>query len=317
MVLEQILNDLSDVTTNELPSAALNAAKENWSDFYPVFERIANEFINDDTSLTEDQQSVLFYGTLLAAEVKHKPFFPLVLKIFSRSDMFLTPIEAVYGDTITELTGSIFYMLADGDAQALSDYIVGDHEAMYVKASAIDAVFVQYEAGDITQSVLNEHIKRWLAAFLVVPNLTHGFLLSTLAHLCVKYQLDEFKAEFIALCDKSVFDEGCFSAKEVKEWQYDNEKKVIESGLISTAFNVVDTLSNWSISVATESDFIQPLANESEFADLMSDNGLLANMIYDEDFILANSVPVSETKKVGRNDPCPCGSGKKYKKCCL
>ncbi|MGB5299295.1 MAG: SEC-C metal-binding domain-containing protein, partial [Thiogranum sp.] len=23
------------------------------------------------------------------------------------------------------------------------------------------------------------------------------------------------------------------------------------------------------------------------------------------------------SKKVGRNDPCPCGSGKKYKKCCL
>jgi preprotein translocase subunit SecA len=22
------------------------------------------------------------------------------------------------------------------------------------------------------------------------------------------------------------------------------------------------------------------------------------------------------TKKIGRNDPCPCGSGKKYKKCC-
>ena len=21
--------------------------------------------------------------------------------------------------------------------------------------------------------------------------------------------------------------------------------------------------------------------------------------------------------KVGRNDPCPCGSGKKYKKCCI
>ena len=23
-----------------------------------------------------------------------------------------------------------------------------------------------------------------------------------------------------------------------------------------------------------------------------------------------------QTAKVGRNDPCPCGSGKKYKKCC-
>jgi len=26
--------------------------------------------------------------------------------------------------------------------------------------------------------------------------------------------------------------------------------------------------------------------------------------------------PTEQTNKVGRNDPCPCGSGKKYKKCC-
>lgn len=26
--------------------------------------------------------------------------------------------------------------------------------------------------------------------------------------------------------------------------------------------------------------------------------------------------PVSRTIKVGRNDPCPCGSGRKFKKCC-
>ncbi|MDK4571636.1 SEC-C metal-binding domain-containing protein, partial [Kingella kingae] len=23
------------------------------------------------------------------------------------------------------------------------------------------------------------------------------------------------------------------------------------------------------------------------------------------------------TQKIGRNDPCPCGSGRKYKRCCL
>jgi preprotein translocase subunit SecA len=26
--------------------------------------------------------------------------------------------------------------------------------------------------------------------------------------------------------------------------------------------------------------------------------------------------PVLAKKQVGRNEPCPCGSGKKYKKCC-
>lgn len=43
----------------------------------------------------------------------------------------------------------------------------------------------------------------------------------------------------------------------------------------------------------------------------------------EEDYILSRgddetaSAPVRrEKEKVGRNDPCPCGSGKKYKKCC-
>ncbi|WHY84063.1 SEC-C metal-binding domain-containing protein [Neobacillus novalis] len=31
---------------------------------------------------------------------------------------------------------------------------------------------------------------------------------------------------------------------------------------------------------------------------------------------LLQSLPVRNENKVGRNDPCPCGSGKKYKKCC-
>ena len=26
---------------------------------------------------------------------------------------------------------------------------------------------------------------------------------------------------------------------------------------------------------------------------------------------------VRDNKKIGRNDPCPCGSGKKYKNCCM
>ena len=31
---------------------------------------------------------------------------------------------------------------------------------------------------------------------------------------------------------------------------------------------------------------------------------------------LKNSRTVINEEKIGRNDPCPCGSGKKYKKCC-
>ncbi|MDD5020908.1 MAG: SEC-C metal-binding domain-containing protein, partial [Endomicrobiaceae bacterium] len=29
-----------------------------------------------------------------------------------------------------------------------------------------------------------------------------------------------------------------------------------------------------------------------------------------------SKINAKDIKKIGRNDPCPCGSGKKYKKCC-
>ena len=38
--------------------------------------------------------------------------------------------------------------------------------------------------------------------------------------------------------------------------------------------------------------------------------------ILDLEMLLNPQKPKMADKKVGRNDPCPCGSGKKYKKCC-
>jgi len=31
---------------------------------------------------------------------------------------------------------------------------------------------------------------------------------------------------------------------------------------------------------------------------------------------VVETVVLDDEDRVGRNDPCPCGSGKKYKKCC-
>ena len=35
-----------------------------------------------------------------------------------------------------------------------------------------------------------------------------------------------------------------------------------------------------------------------------------------DDTVKKQPVRKTAAQKVGRNDPCPCGSGKKYKKCC-
>lgn len=38
---------------------------------------------------------------------------------------------------------------------------------------------------------------------------------------------------------------------------------------------------------------------------------------FEKEMVLPLTVKQKQTMKVGRNDPCPCGSGLKFKKCCL
>jgi hypothetical protein len=323
MNLEQALLVIANAHGNELPVEALEAVKTDWSVFYPDLERLIDQFIADDTSLTDEQNALLFFGTFLLAELKHSPALPKVLQMFSRSDTILTPIEKVFGDALTELTPTLFYNVADGSTQLLSDYIVDGHQAMYCKASAMEAVFAQYEVAVIDKTELGEHVTRWLAGFLAIPSSINSFLMSALADYCIKYQLDDFKNKFIDLCDKdlgneSLFDENRFKQHEVKAWDRADGPKLIQSGVIQTDFNLVETLKTW-IDDEPEDEEQPSVVNEDfeGFDSLMGEGGLLANILYDENTILENSVPVSSLPVAGRNDPCPCGSGKKYKKCCL
>ena len=63
---------------------------------------------------------------------------------------------------------------------------------------------------------------------------------------------------------------------------------------------------------------------DPDFADLFDDtlpeDGDPSDIVLPDDDtwpLLPPQTYVRTTPKVGRNDPCPCGSGKKYKKCCL
>ncbi len=323
MNLQQALSVVGNAQDNELPIAGLEGVKANWPEFYPELERLIDQFIADDTSLTDEQQAILFFGTLLLAELKYSPALEKCLQLFTRSDLFLSPLEVVFGDVLTELTPTLFYNVVDGNTQALCNYIVDGHQAMYCKASAIEAVFAQYEAGIIDEFVLSAHVTRWITVFSALPSSSNSFLMSALADSCIEYQLDNFKAQFIGLCskdhdNKDIFDEDRFKQCQVNAWDRTDSRKLIESGIIQTDFNVVDTLNAWADD-DSEDEELDCLINEDfdDFDSLMREGGLLANILYDEKTILDNSVPVSSLVTAGRNDPCPCGSCKKYKKCCL
>ena len=62
----------------------------------------------------------------------------------------------------------------------------------------------------------------------------------------------------------------------------------------------------------------EPDKFEKRFERKQEEKKRKSTVVSDDDAPIPD-VPVEQAHKeaaVGRNDPCPCGSGKKYKKCC-
>lgn len=76
-------------------------------------------------------------------------------------------------------------------------------------------------------------------------------------------------------------------------------KVTLEVDLEKLYYNMLDAKADW-------------LYNLPEWASLLSDD-----QKRDIKKTYNATKTVVKEKKIGRNDPCPCGSGKKYKQCCL
>ena len=80
---------------------------------------------------------------------------------------------------------------------------------------------------------------------------------------------------------------------------------VEEDTVISLAFDKEKLYKNM---VAAKADWLYELP---QWKEIYSEEEL--KKLYKEQ---KESTTIRKEKKIGRNDPCPCGSGKKYKKCC-
>ena len=92
----------------------------------------------------------------------------------------------------------------------------------------------------------------------------------------------------------------------LKDGVDNNIEEMTEDSEVSLEF---DTEKLYKNMVAAQADWLYNLPQWEEIYDEET-----RKRLYKEQ--KSSTTYVREGKKVGRNDPCPCGSGKKYKKCC-
>jgi len=108
-------------------------------------------------------------------------------------------------------------------------------------------------------------------------------------------------------CTKDKKDE--IDPKQTKKWS-ENSKWLGLKIISSDKGGIADSEGNVEFQAHYEMDGLKE--NHHEKATFKKING---RWLYDDGEIVPKTV-VRTGPKVGRNDPCPCGSGKKYKHCC-
>jgi hypothetical protein len=297
-----IIEALQRYEPGVLPAAALNSASEQWADCWPLIKANMYECSKNLTSLSEEQDNLLFYGVLLATQQREYDAYPLLMTIFDNDDDFDSDLERIFGDVITTLLQSIFYILSKDDYEQLNKLICSPLSGRFIKATAIDAIAAKHESGKLARGRLVALVRHWLNAVVSSETEVTECFLSTVCILCIEHDLHEFKQELIDLAHRDKLDPQWISPMEIEDWKPTGFGS-LASGSVKDEFNVVAEMSNWA---GFNGDYM-PDAEDDDWIGLEADDW--------EDY--EPSVPYIAPPKIGRNEPCICGSGKKYKKCCL
>ncbi len=304
MTLDEILLRLSteqqvseDAEQLLFPADALLAAKSHWAEFWPHIAALMQR-MQADEELSDDEYQLLFYGVMLLADVADLSQAPAFMQWVDTTDGLGSDLEYTLGDAMTEDLATMLFVLSAGQSLPLQQLLLSEKAGIYVKAAALAALFAQLELAEQQGQVPDTAALVPLLQQVIDVASRHGqkFVLGELAIWCISFGLQQLKPAFELLLRQNKIDTKVISTREISRWQLANIEKPIASGLVRQSFDVM-SLQHW-------------LAFQPGSAEATAEPVTAVSAISPEN---ATSTKVL----VGRNDACPCGSGKKYKKCCL
>ena len=107
---------------------------------------------------------------------------------------------------------------------------------------------------------------------------------------------------------------GFFSGVELREAEWD--RWLDENEWIEEIFSLLDQLASGEVLAEDPTEPTTPISYQERLEIVASLPGMLADLHQHRIRALTPREPLRRADTPERNQPCPCGSGKKYKKCC-
>jgi hypothetical protein len=287
--------------TGKFAHAAVEAAVGRQEEITPELLRILEETVDRAVQLdAEGDYMAHLYAMFLLAQFRESRAYPLVVRFASLPGDLL---DSLCGDFITEDLGQILASVCGGELAGIQSLIENEATDEWVRGAALSSLVTLVTAG---QKSRDEIVSYFAGLF-------RGKLMRKWSHVwdtLVSYSSDLYPEELLEDVEQAyedgLVDPGFIGFADVKRHMAMGKDRV----LARLAHNphrrlVVDTVAEmgwWAcFREASRNGSNRPTEVSSK---TIPKPGVAASQI------------IRAAPKIGRNEQCPCGSGKKYKKCC-
>jgi len=295
MDIAQIIDELTFY--EHLPAGALRAADQNRSACVPLFLAEIERYVTGSTAVHEQANPLFFIFHLLGAWREKSAYRPLAgLLRCPRDD-----IDFILGDGMTSTSHRVMAAVFDGDPQPLYDIILDPGADEFIRSRMCETLAMLTLGGELPR----EEAARFLeACFGDLTPERDCFVWDGWQSAIAMLGLVDLKPLVQKAFERGSVERGWLS---FEDFERDLKYAIENQGSLPHAADneytpfgdAVEELSNWyEFSAQHEEDKRRRARAAAERSS-------------------SSQTVVSLHPKVGRNDPCPCGSGKKFKKCCL
>jgi hypothetical protein len=287
MVPVQILDQLG--SGEGMPAEAIRAATADRTRVAPLLV----EAIDSCEPTSEVEENGLFIAFHLLGQWREKSAYRTMARFLCRPD-----VELILGDATTETSHRVLANVFDGDPRPIYEIILDPEADEFVRGRVFDALVILVFRGELDRTAVADFLR---SAFddlqprdmcFVWDGWQGAVALLALVELAPLVR-EAFRLGFIDETSTSLknFEDDLREACAGRPIPPRQKKEYEPFG------DVVDELSGWA--------GFKPKQHRDQDTGGQHLDPWPAMPAY------------NPFRNVGRNDPCPCGSGKKFKKCCL
>lgn len=285
MNIEEIKSQLGTYE-RKFPEAAVRAAVAQREAMTPILLECLRETADDPQKVARQQDAMLhLYAMYLLAQFREPAAYPILVRLFSMPGEVCFDIA---GDTVTEDLDRILASVCGGDVEPIQRMIEDREVNEYVRSACMRALAILVAQGELDRSQVVEYFRSLFNGKLQCDA---GFLWGSFVLACCDLYPEELLPEIERAFGDGLVDTFFLTMDSVRQVVSDGKQKAMEGCLRKgPILDTVAEMRGWAC-FTEERKAVQPPPAVAKTAQ-------------------------DRRPKIGRNEPCPCGSGKKYKKCC-